>query len=210
MMHSDHPNINTFEQDKQRIQEALTAIGRKYDLTQVSEEEEAKIQQQLSQFESFQPYQEVFLYGSVGINSGDRLSYFTTVSLNYQQQTLTAYQGQQSGLTALSYVGLTTLDKDYGAVWIRPETNTERVVEWFYPTNVKFQADKDFSKKYRVIAEDEALLKEQFSRQCLALIREYDQLTIEIKGQAMMARLPKGLSVEVAEGLADFLVAVKG
>lgn len=201
---------NTFEQDNQAIREALAAIGQKYDVTQVTEEEEATIQQQLSQFDSFQSYQEVFLYGSARINQGDTTSYFTVVSLNYQQETLTAYQVQQSGLTEFTYVGLTRLNKDYGTVFIRPETTTEWVIEWFYPTNVRFEADKDFSKHYRVIADDEALLKEQVTGEFLALIQQYDELSIEIKGKNMMVRFPKGLSVEVAEGIADFLVGVKG
>jgi len=209
MMNNYPFNDNTFEDDKEAIREALAAIGRKYDVTQATDEDEATIQEQLAQFESFQSYQDVFLYGSACINHNHRSSYFTVVSLNYQQEALTAYQGQQSGLTAFNYLGLTHLSKDYGSVFIRPETTTERVIEWFYPTNVRFQADKDFSKRYRVIAGDEAYLKDQVTRQFLALIQQYDQLSIEIKGKAMMVRLPKGLSVDVAESLADFMVAVK-
>lgn len=199
---------NTFEEDNQAIRDALAAIGRKYEVIRLTENEEAQIQEQLSRFESFTPYANVFLYGAARIQYNSEFTYFTVVSLNYQPQKLTAYEGDQAGLTEFAYVGLTKFDNDYDSVFIRPESTTERLIELVYPTNIKFEADKDFHKKYRVIAEDETRFKDQVTEAFLATIRQYDGLEIEIKGHDFMVRLPKGLSVEVAEDLGDFLVKI--
>lgn len=200
---------NTFEEDNQVIRETLDAIGRKYVVKKATEAEEAEIQEKLSRFDAFNEFQQVFLYGAARIAYNDQDACFAVVSLNAQSEGLTAYQGQQSGMTELAYVGLATLNKDLGQVDIRPETTTESIIEIFHPTKVKFDADPEFSKKYRAMADDAQRVKNQVTGRFLETIKQFDGLNIEIRGRDLLVRLPKGLSVEVGQKLADFLVGIK-
>ena len=88
-------------------------------------------------------------------------------------------------------------------------TTTDKLIGLFKPTKVKFEADKDFHKRYHVTADNPEHLKEQMTQPFLASIKQYDGIQIEIKDQDMVVRLPKGLSVEVADQLGAFLVGVK-
>lgn len=199
---------NTFEEDNQVIRDTLDAIGRKYAVNQATEAEEAEIQEKLSQFDAFDEFQQVFLYGAARIACNDQDAWFAVVSLNAQPEGLTAYQGQQPGMTELAYVGLTALNKDFGRVDIRPETTTESIIEIFHPTKVKFEMDPEFSKKYRAMADDAEKVKDQVTGPFLDAIKQFDGLNLEIRGKNLMVRLPKGLSVEVGQKLADFVMRI--
>jgi hypothetical protein len=208
-MNNQHGQENTFEEDNQVIRDSLKALGEKYQVTKVSEAEEANIQERLSQFDMFSAFQQVVLYGAARITHNEKVSYLTVITLNAQPEGLTAYQGQQPDLTRFTFAGLTALDKNYGHVHIRPVTTTDKLIELFKPVKVKFEADKDFHKHYHVTADNPEHLKEQMTESFLAAIKQYDGLQIEIKDHDMLVRLPKGLSVDVAEQLGDFMVRVK-
>ena len=208
-MNNQHFQENTFEEDNQVIRDSLKALGEKYQVTKVSEAEEADIQERLSQFDMFSAFQQVVLYGAARIKYNEQVSYLTVVTLNAQPEGLTAYQGQQPDLTEFTFAGLIELDQNYGHVHIRPDTATDKLIELFKPTKVKFEADKNFHKRYHVTADNPEHLKDQMTGPFLASIRQYDGLQIEIKERDMVVRLPKGLSVDVAEQLGAFLVEMK-
>ncbi len=199
---------NTFEEDNQIIRDSLKTIGQRYQVTKVTEAEEGQIQQQLAQFDAFQAYQQVILYGAAKVTHNNHSSYFTVVTLNAQPEGLTVYQSQQPDLTEFTFAGLTRLKKNYGDVKIRPDTTTDKLVELFKPTKIKFPMDKAFHKHYHVTADDTQHLKEKVTTQFLDTIKQHEALEIEIKGRDLLVRLPKGISVKVAEQLADFLAGI--
>lgn len=203
---------SSLEADNQQIRESLDALGRQYSVSTVTEAEEAEIQERLSRFEVFSAYQEVFIYGAVRLAGLPSTCYFMVVSLNHQQKGLTAYQGQVPGLTELSYAALASLGQDYGTVTVRPETTTERLIEYIHPTKVRFEAAPALHKQYRIMANDPERLKAQIPRAFLTAIQQYKGLSLEIQGHDLLARLPEGLAGPVAERLAAFLhkAAVSG
>lgn len=200
-----HP-YNSLETDNQQIRESLDALGQQYQVRTVTEAEEADIQERLSSFEAFSAYQEVFIYGAVRLASLSSTCYFMVVSLNHQQKGLTAYQGQIPGLTELSYAGLASLGQDYRTVTVRPETSMERLIEYMYPTKVRFEAAPALHRQYRVMASDPQHLKAHLPKAFLMAIQQYEGLSLELQGHDLLARLPEGLARPVADALAGFLV----
>ncbi len=198
----------SLEEDNRQIRAGLDELKKLYEVETLTQTEEAEIQERLAMFEALSVFQEVFIYGGVKLMVEGFSCYFLVLSLNYQQEGLTAYQGQTPGLTKLSYAGLTTLNKDYGNANIRPETFFERTLEVFNPTKVRFDSDKEFNKRYRVEAEEPEKLKTQASPAFLQTIKAYESLTLELKGKNLLGRLPKGLSAEVAKQLAGFLTKI--
>lgn len=199
---------NSFEEDNQIIRDSLNAIGQRYSVSKVTDAEEEIIQDQLAKFDSFSGFEKVVLYGVAKITQNQKTSYFIVVTLNAQAGGLTAYQDQQPGSTEFVFVGLTELDKDYGHVFIRPETMTDKLIELFNPTKIRFEGYSEFSKQYHVTADEPGKVKEHFSGDMIDAIQSFEGLQIEIQGHYLMVRLPKGFRVEVAESIADFLVAL--
>lgn len=199
---------NSLETDNQQIRESLNELARHYQIQKVTEQEEADIQEQLAKFQAFEGYEQVFIYGAMRVKHQGYTSYFIVVSLNKKVEGLTAYQGQVPGYTSLSYAGLTKLDLNYGSVTIRPETTTERIIDLFHPTNLKFQTAPDFHKHYRVVAENPDDFKQQVPRAFLQTIEKRDNLQLEIQGHDLLIKLPEGLSANVAQTLTDSLVAI--
>ncbi len=199
---------NTFEEDNQIIRESLNAIGDRYSVEKVTDAEETAIQDQLSKFDSFRGFQKVVLYGAAKINHNEKTSYFLVVTLNSQPGGLTAYQDHQPGTSEFVFVGLTELDKNFGHVFIRPETLRDKFIELINPSKVKFDGYPSFGKQYHLTADDPENVKQQMTGRMLNTITEYEGLKIEIHGHHLMVMLPKGLRVEVAESIADFLITL--
>ena len=202
------PVTPSLEEDNRQIRAGLDELKKLYEVETLTQTEEAEIQERLSMFQALSVFNEVFIYGGVKLRDEGSSCYFLVLSLNYQQEGLTAYQGQTPGMTKLSYAGLSSLNKDYGSANIRPETFFERTIEVFNPTKVRFEDDKAFNKRYRVEAEDPEKLKAQVSPAFLETIKAYESLNLEIKGNNLLVRLPKGLSAAVAEQLAGFLMKI--
>lgn len=198
----------SLEEDNRQIRAGLDKLKELYKVETLTETQEADIQERLSVFQALSVFNEVFIYGGVKLMDERFSCYFLVLSLNYQQEGLTAYQGQTPGLTKLSYAGLTNLNKDYSSGNIRPETFFERTLEVFNPTKVRFEADKEFSKHYRVEADEPEKLKAKISPAFLQTIKQYDSLNLELRGKNLLGRLPKGLSPDVAKQLAGFLMKI--
>lgn len=199
---------HSLEADNQQIQQALATLKKHHTITQVTEAEEADIQERLSQFKAFSAYQDVFIYGGVRLGKAVN-TYFVVTSLNHQQQGLPAYQGQVPGMTELAYAGLTTLRHDYGTATIRPESTTERLIEYIYPTKIRFEAAPKLHQQYRVMADDPDYLKNHLPEPFLKALQQYEGLTIEFQGHDLLVRLPQGLGTAVAEQLVAFLMRAR-
>ncbi len=105
-------------------------------------------------------------------------------------------------------IGLVTLRKDYGQVLIRPETIADKISEVFIHTDIDFDIDDEFSRKYYVDAGDEDKLRLKISPGFLNVFRNYDGLEAEINGNIMMVRFRKPFTIETGLSIAGFLTEI--
>ena len=198
---------NTFEEDNQIIRDSLKAIGEKYHLTKVTDDEEAYLQKQLSQFAFFNQFEQVFIYGAAKIEEEPRNSYLIVTSLNHKIEPLTAIKGGEShNIAQFVFVGFKALSKDLGEFFIRPATTADKLTRFFAPAKAKIVHDKEFRKQYHIEVDSDQQVKEGLTQNFIDAIKPYDSLEIEVKGQNVLVRLPKGFSQEVSETIVNVLV----
>ena len=196
----------TFEEDRQTIIDSLRIVSSKYELSKVSSEQETRIVRELSGFEAFEQYGGVFLFGGVELGEHAERSFLAIVSLNAMVPVFGKRYIRQEPLTELEFIGLARLSKDYGQVFIRPETFADKLNELTGRTEVDFEMDKAFSRRYFVLTTDEQKLRMQMTSDFLAAINKHNGLEIEISGRKLMIRLRQRISVQAAETVADFLM----
>jgi len=198
----------TFAEDKQTIADSLIAIASQCSLKKINKKQEKKIQKSFSRFDSFKQYRQVFLFDSFELTKNANKSLLAIVSINSIVESIDEHQLNRENLTELEFVGLADLKKDYGRVYIRPETIADKLNELIDPIEIDFAFDKAFSRKYFVLTTDEHKLREQVTSNFLSVIRKYKGLEIEIDRSTLMVRLRKRISVKNARIITEFLTEI--
>jgi hypothetical protein len=173
-------------------------------LRKLRESEEENIINIISGFNSVVNYSLVLLSEAVEIKKNEITSYLLLLNLN---STIKGTKLPQSETIISEYelIGVAVLRKNYGQVSIRPETIEDKLNDLFTHTDIDFDFDKEFSKKYYVNATNEALFRMNISAHFLETIRQIDGLEIEIDGKTLIARLRKQFTPENAEIIAKLI-----
>jgi hypothetical protein len=173
-------------------------------LRKLRESEEENIVNIISGFNSVVNYSLVLLSEAVEIKKNEITSYLLLLNLN---STIKGTKLPQSETIISEYelIGVAVLRKNYGQVSIRPETIEDKLNDLFTHTDIDFDFDKEFSKKYYVNATNEALFRMNISAHFLETIRQIDGLEIEIDGKTLIARLRKQFTPENAEIIAKLI-----
>lgn len=172
-------------------------------LEAISEQEEAKVYKMLSGFACFESYSPAFLVDVVKVKGGTD-SYLCLLSLNFEFKASKTPQNITT-TTEQELVGLAILRKKYGHVYIRPETLGEKLQELFVKTEIDFEADKEFSRKYYVVADNEMRCRMNLSSGFLSIVKAYNGLEIEINDTILIARFRKPFTKETGEELLQLL-----
>jgi len=91
---------------------------------------------------------------------------------------------------------------------IRPETIEDKINDLFSHIDIDFDFDKEFSKKYCVLANNESLLRMNISMQFIERINEINDLEIEINDNILIVRLRKQFTPENGEIIAKFITGI--
>ena len=172
-------------------------------LEAISEQEEAKVHKMLSGFECFESYTPAFLTDVVKIKDSFDL-YLCLLSLNFEFKGRKTPQNITT-TTEQELIGLAVLHKKYGHVYIRPETLGDKLQELFVKNEIDFEADKEFSRKYYVVADNEMRCRMNLSAGFLSIVKAYNGLEIEINDTILIARFRKPFTKETGEELLQLL-----
>jgi hypothetical protein len=172
-------------------------------LEAISEQEEAKVHKMLSVFECFESYTPAFLTDVVKIKDSFDL-YLCLLSLNFEFKGRKTPQNITT-TTEQELIGLAVLHKKYGHVYIRPETLGDKLQELFVKNEIDFEADKEFSRKYYVVADNEMRCRMNLSSGFLSIVKPYNGLEIEINDTILIARFRKPFTKETGEELLQLL-----
>jgi hypothetical protein len=98
------------------------------------------------------------------------------------------------------------LSRDFGRVLIRPETFTDRVLEIFHPTELKFKEDKVFSENFYVLSNDQEKGKAAMKADFRDVIKDmmYKNFSMEIINQVLVIRDNQPINPDEIVGLAEF------
>jgi len=176
-------------------------------LKRLTESEEDMIVNNLSTFDTFENYSLAVLSEAVEIIKNGNSSYLLLLNL---QTTIKGTRIPQNESTISDYelIGLAVLKKKYGRVLIKPETLEDKINDLFSHVDIDFDFDKEFSKKYYVIATNESLFRNSISTQFIETIRDVKGLEIEINDNILIVRLRKQFTPENGEIIATFLTGI--
>ena len=176
-------------------------------LRRLNESEEESVVNNLSRFETFENYSLALLTEAVEINKNGNSSYLLLLNL---QTTVKGVRIPQNGTTISDYelIGLAVLKKKYGMVLIKPETIEDKINDLFSHVDIDFDFDKEFSKKYCVIANNESLFRNNISTQFIKTIRDVNGLEIEMNDNILIVRLRKQYTAENGEIITKFITGI--
>ncbi len=176
-------------------------------IREVSSNEEEKVKNLISCFDSINQYHLVVLSDVIEVRKDQNNSFLSLLSFTYSFKPIKSPQNV-SNLVEYEIVGMAILQKDYGRVLIRPENIEDEIIDLFVHVDIDFEIDKVFSKKYYVVASDETKLRKNITASFLKTVENFDGLEIEINGNVLMVRLKKQFSQESGKIISDFVTEI--
>ena len=189
------------------IIDQLNSILANCQFRELSEPEVANIENIILHFDSLSNYSQVILSEAIEIKKNQQLSFLLLLSMTFVYKSTKSPQ-IETRFSEYELIGIATLKKDYGRVLIRPETIEDKINNLFLSTDIDFDFNKGFSKKYYVVANDEIKVRKCISNSFLETVRGFSGLEIEIDGNILMARLKKQFTQENGEIITNFLTAI--
>lgn len=197
--------LSTFKEEYSIIHKVVSSIKKKVPIELSSTKDYKNIVIILKKIENLKSYQSVDLFQCFKLKNDNRvfnLLVLTITTLVKQTRNNHIYY---QPLLEYEFTGLLLLKKRYGNVYIRPEKLQDKINEWVNPVEVDFELDKEFSKKYYVLASNKVLLLENISPIFLNAIKKYEGLEIEIQDNILFVRLRQKVSLKSANIITNFL-----
>jgi hypothetical protein len=189
------------------IIDELNSILANCQFRELSEPEVANIENIILHFDSLTNYSQVILSEAIEIKKNQQLSFLLLLSMTFSYKSTKSPQNE-TRFSEYELIGIATLKKDYGRVLIRPETIEDKINNLFLSTDIDFDFNKGFSKKYYVVANDETKVRKCISNSFLETVRGFSGLEIEIDGNILMVRLKKQFTQVNGEIITNFLTAI--
>ena len=185
----------------------LNSILANCQFRELSEPEVANIENIILHFDSLSNYSQVILSEAIEIKKNQQLSFLLLFSMTFVYKSTKSPQNE-TRFSEYELIGIAKLKKDYGRVLIRPETIEDKINNLFLSTDIDFDFNKSFSKKYYVVANDETKVRKCISNSFLETVRGFSGLEIELEGNILMVRLRKQFTQENGEIITNFLTAI--
>lgn len=198
----------TLAEDKQIIADCLEVLSAEYSLAKIPKHREGSIQRDLSRFDTLKEYEQVFIHDGIELKKDKDKSLIVTLSINSIVEVKHQHRIVRENITEFEFVGLATLKKDYGRVYIRTETLTDKLIELINPKEIDFDIDAAFSRNYFVLTNNELKLRKQVTANFLSAINKHKGLEIEIDGNTLMVRLRQRVSLKAAKTISEFLADI--
>lgn len=105
-------------------------------------------------------------------------------------------------ITEIECIGFTQLEKSYGRTFIRPETISDKITEFFSPIEIDFEKTPEFNTNYFVVSKNTDVLKSNISVDFTEAVNRRKDWEIETNGQFLIARLDNS---SAPENIKDFI-----
>lgn len=161
----------------------------------------------LSGMDFYKSYDFVVITETIKVVREKRCSFLALLNFNYTVKPV-KYPLHAFSENYAEMIGIVRLTKDYGRVFIRPETIEDKITELFSKVEVDFEDEIMFNRKYYTVADHEERLRTQVTSHFLRTIAKFDDLEIEINGHNLFVRTRHPYAPETATVLAEFLAEI--
>lgn len=93
-------------------------------------------------------------------------------------------------------VGIKVLDKNFGHIFIRPETLEDKLNEFFKQSEFDFKDFPNFSSKYYFLSDDSVSANSFATNHRLELLEKQKDILLEVKGNLLIAKHPRVLNLK--------------
>jgi hypothetical protein len=195
--------INLDADEVQALVETYTALKAKFTIGLPS-----NTQHFVNNFEQFNNTPGAKIGGTLFINYPE-----TNCYLNFVKNSYSYSYGGRGGKGGQSFVydkyqawAFVTLNRDFGRALIRPETFSDRILEIFHPTELKFKEDEVFSACFYVTTNDPEKARAAMATDFRDIIKDmmYKNFSIEIINQVLVIRDNKPINQDDVVCLAEF------
>lgn len=172
-----------------------------------NEQESALAHEMLSSLDFYKSYDFVVITETMKVVKDGRSSFLALLNFNYTVKPV-KYPLHEYNENYAEMIGIVRLSKDYGRVFIRPETMEDKITELFTRIEVDFEVETQFNRKYFVVTDNEQRLRSQVTPHLLRAIAKQDDLEIEIKSHVLFVRTRHPYTPDTATTLAEFLAEI--
>lgn len=122
-------------------------------------------------------------------------------------KTISLYNSPKSGEHAIvdNYLfGYFEAEKALGHVFVRPETIEDKINEFFTKTEIDFESNPKFSKKYFMLSDNRELTENNVNHKFLSVIEDHNGLHIEIKNNKIITTSLTNMNIDEVDRITDF------
>jgi hypothetical protein len=112
-------------------------------------------------------------------------------------------------ITEIECIAYTSLEKNYGRTFIRPETLSDKVSEFFYSKEIDFEATPEFSDNYFVVSKNKDVFKSNISVAFIEAVNRRKDWEIETNRQFLIARLDNSAAPENIKDLIQLVLELR-
>lgn len=191
-------------EDRDKIAHYVNKLSDKYQIDEIVGDKEIELSEYLERSILFEDYQAINYFNSF------KLSNYKTVALLFNLYVFYDLHGGRYSQSHKEFqlCGAKKLPQDFGHIYIRPETMSDKLTEVFKKQEIDFKAHPRFSSSYYMIASDKpkAIAFGNFNR--LDQIAELRGAHIEIKGNILLMKFKRVYDEQDALSMANFLMKI--
>jgi len=196
------------DEDIATLQKSLDRLQKSYKVEIIANNQIPDLTELVAELKSYQIlnyYKDFDIINIFQIHIGKDVFQIINVYLTYL---VNVGKGQIKKLGDIQSVGLAILSVDFEHVLITPETTADKVVDFFLNREVDFETSKDFSDKFLLLTSNKVAVRHYFKPELLDNISKLKDIEIEIKGNKLIARFAKTITMTNSMNMAKLLEKV--
>lgn len=172
--------IDRTYEDFQFVKEIIEDLKRPYPSLESSD---FKIS--LDNFTFFKQYLRVEILDTLKI---ERANGFVYVIFYQTQSEVSLRRDGSNNAIHVSASVVIPLNQDFGKVFVKNETLSDRIREFFSPTELKIKNDTEFNRKYLILASDKSMAEQLFNNSFRSLLKSSSigELILEVFQKVML------------------------
>ena len=149
-------------------------------------------------------YEDIQIYKSLKVSDSLYDTYITIVGNTYSL-TKGKYPARYS---ENQVIGLKKLSRNYGHIFIRPETFEDKVSELFIKSEIDFPEFPKFSFRYYCLADDEIKAKTFANPDRLRCIEKQNEILIDVNGDVLIAKFSRIITYNDFNCMLEFIKSI--
>jgi hypothetical protein len=183
------------------VEEILSQFKDRIDLGFENKDNENEILGYLNNSVLMKDYEDIYIYKLVKISDSIYDTYLLVVQVSY-----TIRRGKfPTGYSEPQIVGLKKLSRNYGKIFIRPETFEDKVSELFIKSEIDFPDSPKFSFRYYCLTDDEIKARSFATQDRLKSIEKQNEILIEVDEDVLISKFSRVITYDDFSNMVEFI-----